>query len=582
MRTAVAYKVPRDGGYMVRLFPAVDSGSPSADSPARPRYFFVLDRSGSMGSFAEMFPEWIAEALTAVKVPGDTEITIITFDSVVETHTQKLSRLWELSIAARGSTRMSGVFPRLSEMLQSTPGPAVVIGISDGGLDDEDRRETVRAANFHTLAQSGRLAPVDVGLLRLCINNGVPSTSALGSLSCFRTSPGPSRIADVRAAATVWSSRAVVVGALTRLLEETQAVTRPMLPLRCAAPMPSLRRMPGMNAASVLMLSAEEPSFFMLEEQHGTSGGAGAEVGAGESTPGCLDGLLTFGDGPVSVTVSECLTNDALPFLQWMESRIKEIQVGGLDGAQLVPIQDFLERCTAMVEDGGDGDFSSAVSTRSRVASLIQKYKKLERGVIDNLLHLSKNAAAQRLLSETEKAGFLRQGIVADSKSFRGVAKRCKVDPESFNGKGEMAIRELTLPGISSALATGASTADETSYITLETSADSLLASGDLLQVGSVDLEDVLKVAGVLGVPVSVVVHDYPDPWTVKVQRVFAGTSFASQADVHGRELKYPGQGQGAEACFNAVVPLRSLGPTAFDLYTRNPNVSFFLYFFSN
>ncbi len=517
--------------------------APTGSSGPRPHPILVLDVSGSMGQDAPRIANHVVpDALERLGYKSDDCVSVVLFHSHAERatvagHDPTVGQLRGINARARGTTFMAGVFSHLTRAVAGLPEDraAVIIGLSDGAISDP----------AETLVQSAatRLGDrtVSVALIRWDpAGRGHADTRALASLGVLSTA-GAVPLHDSR-----------TTEQLTDQLVECLDVAGSV---ELVADAPVLRRTPGSSPTDRLILPAGQTSTVLVDRPADMT----------------LDGR------PVEPTVEPLTGEHQLRrLIEYLGEQLKMRLVVG-NAASMDRDLDWLLRLdvaikTLATSDEADDDVH-AVSTRSRVERLQRTIRRRSQGLLTRVLQMRNRSDVARLNS-TQQASFLQGGLREDSAAARRLARRTDdADPDE---QARDAAGRLAQPGLAVGAAAEAGPAGDgaTSFYSLEGPREAL-ESAAALATTDVTAAELMTVVGGLGVAIESVVEPLPDPWAVRIVRVYLSGLRLSEQDRcqatgddqtgETRDLHFPGLDRPARV--TGVVPLRSDDPAFYDVY---------------
>jgi len=159
---------------------------PSSKNIERMQTVIILDRSSSMGSnSAKMVNEVFPVMLKTLGYKNDDNITMITFDTIVECFSAKVGELHKLKCASRGCTNMSGVFKELTSAIHESTSCLRLLTLSDGEIGD--KMHTINKASEVATLLKARYNIVSKAVRLFTSQYGQPDTRGLASVLQFNT-----------------------------------------------------------------------------------------------------------------------------------------------------------------------------------------------------------------------------------------------------------------------------------------------------------------------------------------------------------------------------------------------------------
>jgi len=507
-----------------------------------PQLLVISDRSGSMGQWSSrLINQVFPTAFEQLGYRSDFPVRVITFDSRVDTMEATVDGLHKVSADSRGQTKMSGVFPRVVQVLADDR-PFIIVVVSDGQIHDKDA--TVRAATLAAKQVGHRTAPVFVSLVRLLTSQRAsPDTRALTCIAQFNTG-GSIPLNDI----STYDKRvdAVILDLIEAIVESLRHSAVEMAEV--SAPVENLHRIPGDNPSAMLTIPTGQEYNILVSDTN-------------------LPQDLMINGELVSIIDAGVPTNegDIMSFLAFIESQLRVWAVMGGRGDDIETVTNWFSQLESVLDSASDAtvddDASATLTARRKVRDLTKRLHKRHKSVIGRILQM-RNIDDLATLNSAQQAEFLR-GMTG--RSARRVAQR--VVGMDFDVQARDAVRALAAIDLDSIPED-----TEGSFYSQEEWRDIIEAAKELLtMIDEVTATDILTIIGGIGVAFRGVVGNYPDPWGFVVQEVYLGPFWLSEADlrtavIQGGQLDYPGMSRAAP--ITGVVPLRSICPEAYDLYT--------------
>lgn len=517
--------------------------TPPAKEGPRPHPIVVLDISSSMGEWASAIANGVVpRALSALGYREDDRATLIIFHSKseriqVDGHDPTIAQLRTVDASARGCTYMADAFDRVVQAINELPptAPVQLVGLSDGAIGDTaEVLKRSAAAAAHLKSRPGLVA---VALVRWAPSSYAQAdTRALASLGVLATD-GAVPLHESRDGDELAQQLSCIdVGGAAQLTGL------------------ALRRMPGAAPTTALALPRGRPSTVLMDG------------------PGPL-----FLDGAEIVPEEVPLEDEAQLrlLLEYLGEQLKMRLVVGR--ADMDRDLDWLERLRARLDELDPApaeDDPHARSTAARVLRLKRQIRRRHAGLLGRILEL-RNRSDVAQLNANQQAAFLRGELREQSSAARRLAKRADdADPDETAQAVASELASIPALDMANAAADAAADAAASSFYSLETVAESLEGARALAHE-PVTAAELLTVLGGLGVAFEAAVEPLPDPWAVRVRRVYLGDMLLSeqdrcaatgdQATGEARDLHFPGLPK--PALVTGVVPLPGL-------YDRAPQLA--------
>ena len=508
----------------------------------------ILDKSGSMGSAVGTILEKIMPQSGLAK---DSKISLVTFSNISENVTVEgrdptLKELSKLGIRASGTTNMIGIFPLLEEILKTVPKEQTVkiIIISDGDINDQ--LTVLPAAKACQDAVKKLNLSISVTMIRLFTSSSQPDTRALACIGCLHTAPTECKLHDI------------AIRDEQQLLNIVQEGLRPV------------------SSLSTITSDSKCLRPFIFKELTDTlSLPSGPQIILLSTKPT----LLTIDDKPIIQHFCGPLGSEKIihSLLVEIENKLKLLMLNNFNIEETKKVFEWLSNLAKFIEANkvvipACSQEKSLTPFKEKIKVLLRTFHKQERTLLISLLQL-KNQDNVSSLNSANSAYFLRTtGSVQ-------LAKRVfKTSPGSldFNqaSPGSLDFNQASSNDVN-VLASQTiieRKTDETSFISLASTAEILKSAQDLVKIRSeLTLEQILSIIGATGICVNIEKSDCIDPWNVEVNQIFLGL-YANEPDLWGQEsLAFPGT---TENC-NAIIPLRDLNPIAYDIYYKfAPNIA--------
>jgi hypothetical protein len=512
-----------------------------------PHVILISDRSGSMGSHSAMIVnQAIPDALQKLSLPLDTPVTVITFDSVSERvlvsgRDPTVTQLRTVAANDRGCTEMVGVVPILKQVFAEIPSevPVSIMVISDGAVSDINA--TVRAISDVAETIKARPGPISASLYRLKTSNSSnPDTRALACIGQLTTS-GSVPVVDIPFNNMIDLTHQFLVN---QIIHDNQNKHGSSCEIKASGYF--MRRMPADSPVDKLVIPGGVRTFIMIPPDSDISS-------------------ITIDNKPIQISnVVELDTESQLTkLLEFIDGQLRMSMVAGANPAKLAEnlkfIKDLDQYLCSKVSDVATG----SVAIRDRVKSLISSTKK---SLITSMLAMANLANLDNLAAwnSAQNADFLRKDLTSTSLANRAAKMYGGVN---YDDKCREPIKtpitgSITMPG------------EEVSYFSQSGFSDILNGAKDLLPVvDALTLEQLLTAIGGVGIAVNVIKAQYPDPWQVRIKNVFLGLSVSEndlcQMLLHSDNapIEYPGR---PGETYNAVLPIRSGNPAAYDVYQKS------------
>jgi hypothetical protein len=499
---------------------------------------FIIDRSGSMGQWVRT----IIESIKKVVIDLDKKVRIITFDS--ETELIKVNRqsilsaanIRELSISARGCTKMATVFDQLINIYNDVDQNDTIrlFVVSDGGVSDID--DVIRYCDHFITQNIMRPGATTVTSIRLMIG-GVPDTRAL---SCFCA-------LNTRSSVSVLDIDPNIVPMLPIILAylEDRTITTEYNLLKSNTSI--LYRMPGDPLQDSLLVRNNEYVFLTSDI--------------------CS---LSINEQPIILNNKNYGEIDIAPFLELLSSVCRNIMVIHRNNSspRLLAIRSILEAIKQTI-DRNSSNTEHSYDIRSRIHQQFNRLKKTT-STIDNILAMINNQdLITSLMNQQTAANFLRGDIT--TKLAKRINKLDQGTPDEMVNAGMHKLFDKLPDDI------GRIYADITSFLSTEGYDDIIPAiknmREDMRKNSYIELtvKQVLSIIGALGVCINMKQGTYVDPWQAICITVYPGTYLSEacifNANNDGFVLQVPGAGN--KAIINATIPIREFCPNFYDAYSK-------------
>eukprot|EP01059_Diplonema_ambulator_P007963 TRINITY_DN1748_c0_g1_i3.p2 TRINITY_DN1748_c0_g1~~TRINITY_DN1748_c0_g1_i3.p2 ORF type:complete len:717 (+),score=252.18 TRINITY_DN1748_c0_g1_i3:2120-4270(+) len=245
-----------------------------------------------------------------------------------------------------------------------------------------------------------------------------------------------------------------------------------------------------------------------------------------------------------------------LKSLECLEGQLKMWQVvGNADEGEVCEAQDkivkwLLSLRQIMYEPSGE---TLRVGVRDRVKSLVAVAAKRKKSMCMRLLQMS-NAGVVAALNSAQQADYLRTSVTKQTKKL---ACRAKQKDEDL-GFDDLCRR--VVESVGTLVLPPEDMEADVSFYSQTSMCESLHAVKEMCGMAD-DLvaDDLLKVAGGLGVPYRAAVAEYPDPWQYRITEMYTGM-LINESDLwtaycqgYGAALECPGR---PESEITGVLPL--------------------------
>lgn len=543
-------------GHLIAITPAVAADQAGAEE-TKGHFTLILDVSGSMGAWVGYSRKAAQAAMIQLGYDEKDEFSFITFtgSSKREMVSGRDPTIGELTtrlnhIKCQGATNMSGVIPLLGDVLRSHPESAHnVLVISDGQVHDQDR--TVRMATDMVNSLGECNAPISASLLRLLTSYGAsPDTRALASVGSF-CNQSKAAVTDVNVSNSIQEEVGILNLTESIVTGFRDAATGTFVEL--VAEEPIFRRLPTSEGMTTVRVPCTGATTYLLVSEPLETVTLGGEVITVEDA-GPLDSEATLAT-----------------FFEFVEQQLKMWQLMGTRQSDIQRVVDWVGELQSFLDTVQTKATEEAdLSTMARARSVAKAIKKRTGSILDRIRQLG-NADRVGQLNAQQQADWLRG--IGNTRTGRGLARRAQRANEDLDyaGQAQSAVRLLGEQNFPKEENTDA----PRSFYSLSDPMDCLKSAGELVEVvNDLTVGDILQCVGGVGVPIEAFVGDYPDPFSLRVKRVYDGQSLAepdvwlvrAQTGRSDAVLKCPGRGD--DANITGVIVLRSADPEAYRRYT--------------
>jgi hypothetical protein len=477
----------------------------------------VLDTSGSMGSMPKEFLSALKRSLLNAGYDQSDYVDVITFDNQTIKQSVRIDNLHRMSLTS-GGTYMKGVPRALKESISDPSQTYTVFMVSDGNVFDMSDTHL----NLNTYL-GNCYSNVTVHMIRYGTAGDTFALAKFASISPHHS--------DVL---TIGSSG--VSTCFDKRLTSIVHVNGEELSLD------------GVTFTSSICVS------------NGTTFiGSGGSISIDGYT---IDVIRVPENSVLASQMIEKFASQQLPILGKLLIARKDIDRRLQFLKEMEATYDSL---CAMASGPAD---TVPVYLRDRIRIIRHRLEKANTSVFTAIREFENRDKVTVLNSQQGAADWLRQ-LSETSRSDRHVARRAtkSLGDQTPDQIVEQLLKELrslldTLPTEDPA---GADVSFFSQCTALEAFRDGLQEAIKLLdEFGSIAATDVMTLLGFLGIPVLVKQGSYPDPWAVKILKVYEGF-LLNEADLYtalqqGGQLTFPGQGP--DALVNAVIPILSLNKT--------------------
>lgn len=462
----------------------------------RPSPVMILDVSGSMGNNTFKVVASYKQLLLAAGYPADTKIRFIVFGQHESSFEFPLGRLDTkhsyFDSRNQGATKMAPIVPLVKKVLEQTTEPLWFTIVSDGVLNDGPLFYNRFGQVFGDFAAQSRIS---VSMVRLTTSSwGFPETKALCAISTLSTAGG--NLLETYDATRI-NSLIELPGSKSQL-QAFDAI---------------LSATPTGNSTNQIYL-ADGDVFFMSQ------------------MPDCL----VVDDVPVEMqemsaeeaaVMQDALEKKELERLAQARTAGKDIKA---DVAQLVAMREAIDRRICSLETAVET--STKPSTHQRAQQLLAEAKKNATSVIGRLQELANNDKLAHLNAQ-QQADYLRN-LHSSVKADRDLAKRAArsgTEPqEMFNNSLNKLRNLLQEMKAEQARLDAGEDVPTRCWLSYETSLEAAIAAIEgaiaiVEEVGELDVNNALKLFGLMGVCINHKVGNFTDPAMVygSILKVFLG-----------------------------------------------------------
>jgi hypothetical protein len=454
----------------------------------------IQDWSGSMGNAANYCVDAIKKAASSAGVK-DVNLILFGLNVTVRQDVPVASLTRAMFHELEGGTIMDKVPEALKVQLLREASDHVLFVMSDGDVSNLP----VALANLDLMKaeiSKMELPPVSVCGIRVVTNSqATPDTQAVAAFSMLHTGPGTSRLEDVR----VYDLKKedAVMALESSMTDALNEFTGACVTVTTADGSKALRRMPhDKPVASLKMVVPATLDACLLVDN-------GVKL--------CVDGVEL---AEIVEPLQESRVDRFLTIvLAWLRKAIVAGS-GDVDGviAFIESIQFPQQPPAAVAVDVP----KTAVHARMKeLCTRLGLEKQAAKSLLTQITELRAGARIKMFASQQEKADFMR-GNVSGTRGYAGLARRL-VDAATPT--------EVAQAGLSSFRTSLFTNPDLSCFVGLSGAKDYLEIVEELLecQTDTLTAEDILTVAGGVGLALKVKKGAAPDPFMVNVDKVFIG-----------------------------------------------------------
>lgn len=477
----------------------------------------LVDRSGSMGdNFERIMTGLIPGLMSKLKFE---KITVITFDSTVETHYDVsmhylLTNKWK----CRGMTYFEPVLTNLTDVLDRLAADCVhLLTISDGDMGDIDNVIKTATVIKEAVCRPGRVI-TSYAIRYGTGQTNMADTCGLSSVLQFNTHT-PSKLIDMSAIAD--SKRAREVGETTVANLFTDA--------------PLYARFAKLSFTSPIIL--ENPWNIPASGGHVSTLNEGTHI-IWLSRPLTESDVLTLNDVPIHIQEGARMTMDNSEELlgsklQFWLDRIRVLQVMRTNTAQISEMGTYI----GTLQSSLVSEYASASTTdmkkslRDKIQSYVREKRRSEKSVLMTIARVANESAVDRLNSQ-QSADYLRGATL--SATSKGLARRAGMTGDDVVDVDVLVRNEVrAIVKHLDALSDIPTDTEVVSFCSFESTLSGLLALRELSveDIDDLSATELLRFVHIVGVACNGVVGDYPDPMSWRCDYVFPGI-YVSMADI--------------------------------------------------
>ena len=474
----------------------------------------IVDRSVSMGNNVERIMTGMLPGL--MKKHDYDRITIITFDSVVETFVNvDVNFLMKNRWNSRGSTHFEPVFGQLEKTMNEIGADCYhLLTISDGGMDD--------------------------------INGVVKSSTMFQSTICV---PGRTIISHAIRYGTGWSVNAADTRGLSSVLQYNTHVPSKLVDLRALDSVDAARSLGHTDIADLFADAPRSSAFaslgastpIILENPWDTTGKSELKLVSGKHLVWVLgrpseltiNGAVTeIVEGPrMTIDNSESLLGSKVQF--WMD-RIRILQVMQVTDRVDTIGQYFSNLQSSLVAESVASEVPAQgqQSSKDKIKAYLQKKKRTDKSVLMTISRIANENAVGRLNAQ-QAADYLRGTTV--SANSKGLARRAGMTGDDAIDIDALVRKEICaiIDNVHVLEDLRATPTEIQSFCSLESTLSALFALkeftlSDLDELSAVEL---LRFVHIVGIACNGKIGDYPDPMSWRCDDIYPGV-YISVADI--------------------------------------------------
>ncbi|KAK9763028.1 hypothetical protein K7432_010677 [Basidiobolus ranarum] len=529
---SVIQAYPTLGGFVCKL-----DFSDGLCTTARPeiRTIIILDRSGSMEGQVYRFVHTVLPSmLKRLEYSSKDSITLIPFDEQASILECTIDQLYSLNIYQGGGTYMHKAIEKLTEKIAKelesysslkVPPLIRILSISDGAIGDQVLTQKLAASLSVTLKNSNLI--VNSQAVRLFTSYSQPDTRALSSVLQFNT-----------------VNSATLVDVLSSLPDQEISET-----------LASLFRDDGLVESSTL--SSTIPVFRLNPWQELPVQSISVRVGENTFWMSELPESCTLSDENVFFSVQESLSwgpysllirNKMELFLQKM--RVLKVIDTSHSQIEIDLMLDYFEKLEKSWEPQdpsvniADGNINGLKSRFSHLKQLILRKKK---SIVTTFSQIANDQKVGKL-NAAQQADYLRSAEL--TKRSKGLARRAVSATNGLDFDTVMREEVCAMHTNLHELADVDDSDHNVSFYSQETTLAGIRAVCMLVEenlIDDVDINEVIQLLNLVGIPCSHHIGEYPDPMTFRLSNIMVG-SFVSLSDVlvahiqsNGQILRTPG-----------------------------------------
>jgi len=501
----------------------------------RRKFFFILDRSGSMEGYFELFIKLLPNLMNKLHVRV---IKLFTFDSKNEVYNLTLNEAKKLDIKNRGCTSLNGTIDNLVHEINKDKHNCHIqlLFVSDGELDDKNK-VLINTKNLANKIDKRHKIHV-VGVRLNTSKYGSPDTKAITCINSIHNIPHiqPTLI-------EIPYYKNFDPCHQPEIIQSSAIMMKEIYDKFCLNQIIDIFNRNRISNDGFLLNS----SILNLKTEVSSQFTNAIRLLKGKNIIIINSPINNLTINEVALDIIECKNvseEDLTNFLKTIESRVRNYKVMGTQEEKLEQIRDFMLALKTHFETYSNNQQETKLKPQARFKQILRMIKKRSNSYTDKILQLL-NLKKIHELNSLQQAAFLQElcenkkskrivgrSRIKNKEQFYDLVKKCQ---EEFKSKfNRIKKKEEKLKLI-------------TSFYTLSDNSDIYEIMIDEKEISLLSVQEMLECFGLTGICFNAEKKIYQEPWAFLPTEVYYNC-YLSQNDLHcaliqgkGELLEAPG-----------------------------------------